>query len=108
MRKSATVRFALTTSTNEEFCIRLAAGALVSVMTDLRRRLEHSGTPRSVAQVLLAEAHVAEAVGLLRTIQPMPSIREFRPPGTSQSPSPYVGNRVQRAEPRHRPHRVAV
>jgi hypothetical protein len=108
VRKSATVRFELATPTNEDFCIRLAADVLVSVITDLRRRLEHFGTPRSIAQVLLAEAHVAEAVGLLRTIEPTPSIRESALQGGSLSPPSHVGNRVQRAVPLHQPHRVAV
>ena len=107
MRKSATRRVKPPTPTNEDFCIRLAADALVSVITDLRNRVERSGTPRSVAQVLLVEAHIAEAVGLLRMIQPMPSLREVAPLGPSLRPTPHARSRVQRPRESHQAHGLA-
>jgi len=108
MRKPATVRRVLPAPTEEDFYIRIATDALTSVITDLRCRVEHLGNPRAVAQVLLAEAHIAEAVGLLRTIQPAPGIQkdDFHRP--SPSPPLYAGNRVQRAGRRHQPQRIAV
>lgn len=108
MRKSVTLRSERPTPMNEGFCIRLAADALVSVMTDLRRRVEHSGTPRAIAQVLLAEAHVAEAVGLLRTILPTTGVRTAGTQSPSPSPPHHDHTRVQRAERQHQGQQVAV
>lgn len=96
MRRPATVRRDVSAPPDESFFIRLAADALTSVMTDLRRRVEHTGTRRSVAQVLLAEAHVAEAVGLLRAIQHTPSECELAPPGPLLRAAPYARSRAQR------------
>jgi hypothetical protein len=107
MRNHATMRQVPPKPEDEDFFVRLATDALITVMTDLRCRVEHSGTPRSIAQVLLAEAHVAEAVGLLRTIQPMPTHGAacHRP-----SPAPPLDprKRMLRAGRRHPPQRVAV
>ena len=108
MRKSATVRRVAPGPIDEGFCIRLSADTLVSVMTDLRRRVEHSGAPRSVAQILLAEAHVAEAVGLLRTILPPTGVRTSGFHSPSPSPPHHDHTRVQRAERQHQTQRVAV
>jgi hypothetical protein len=107
MRRPATVRRDVSAPPDESFFIRLAADALTSVMTDLRRRVEHTGTRRSVAQVLLAEAHIAEAVGLLRAIQPMPSEREFAPPGPLLSQAPHARTRMERARRPHQARRLA-
>jgi hypothetical protein len=96
MRRPATRRRVPPAPTGEDFFNRLATDALTSVMTDLRRRVEHSGTERSVAQVLLAEAHVAEAVGLLRAIQHTPSECELAPPGPLLRAAPYARSRAQR------------
>lgn len=107
MRRPATRRRVPPAPTGEDFFNRLATDALTSVMTDLRRRVEHSGTERSVAQVLLAEAHIAEAVGLLRAIQPMPSEREFAPPGPLLSQAPHARTRMERARRPHQARRLA-
>src|SRR5271156_4792000 len=77
MRRSATNRCVPTAPTDEAFFIRSATDAIASVMADLRHRIEHMGNPRSFAQVLLADAHIDEAVGLLRTIRPAPSMPEL-------------------------------
>jgi hypothetical protein len=108
MRRPATMRRVPPAPTDEDFFIRLATDALTSVMADLRCRVEHTGTRRSVAQVLLAEAHVAEAVGLLRTIQPIPSAREANYQHRSQNAALYTCNRVQRLARRHQTQGVAV
>jgi hypothetical protein len=57
---------------DEDRFICIAADDLLAAMTELHSRLIHTGTPRMVAQVLLAEAHVSEAIGLLRSILPKP------------------------------------
>lgn len=73
MRRPADMRRVPLVPTDDNLFVQLSADALVSVIADLRCRVEHAGTPRQVAQVLLAEAHIAEAVGLLKTIQPASS-----------------------------------
>jgi hypothetical protein len=107
MRRSATIRRDLSAPPDESFFIRLAADALTSMMTDLRCRVEHAGTRRSVAQVLLAEAHIAEAVGLLRAIQTLPSAHKFAPPGPSLSSAPPARSQVQRPRRPHQAHGLA-
>lgn len=77
MRRPTIVRRVPPAPTDEDFFIRLTTDALIGLIADLRRRLERGGRPRSVAQVLLAEAHIDEAVGLLRTIQPAPGAHEL-------------------------------
>jgi hypothetical protein len=107
VRKSAAIRLAVPTPTNEEFRIRLAGDALLSMMKDLRNRADDSGTPHSVAQVLLAEAHIAEAVGLLRAIYPIPSLLEVTPRGSSPRPAPPARSRVQRPRQSYQAHGLA-
>jgi hypothetical protein len=92
MRKPATVRRVPPAPTDDDFFVRFTIDALIGLMTDLRDRVEQSGTRREVAQVLLAEAHVDEAVGLLRTVQPAPSLRESH----KLSPDRHAARRVQR------------
>jgi hypothetical protein len=103
MRRAATIRRVPPAPTDEGFFIRLATDALTSVMTDLRRRVEHTGTRCSVAQVLLAEAHIAEAVGLLRAIQPMPRMRDIISLRPLLSSAPNARSRAQRLR---RPHQA--
>ncbi len=93
MRRPATMRRVPRAPTDEGFFIRLATDALMGVMTDLRRRVEHKGTRRSVAQVLLAEAHIDEAIGLLKAIQSMPRMRESH----ELRPYRHAGRRLQQA-----------
>jgi hypothetical protein len=107
MRRPATIRRAPPAPTDEGFLIRLATEALTSVMTDLRCRVEHTGTRRSVVQVLLAEAHIAEAVSLLRAIQPISSLREFASARPVLSPAPPTRSRVQQPRRPHRPQGLA-
>jgi hypothetical protein len=71
MPRPAIVRRVPTAPANDDLYVRLTTHGLLGLIADLRRHVEQSGTPRSVAQVLLAEAHIAEAVGLLRAIQPV-------------------------------------
>jgi hypothetical protein len=66
MRSPVSNRHQSPVPTNESFFIPLAADVLVSVIMDLRCRVKHTGSRREVAQVLLAGAHIDEAVGLLR------------------------------------------
>ena len=108
VRKSATVRRVPAAPIDESFYIGIATDALTSVITELRCRVEQMGTPRSVAQVLLAEAHIAEAVGLLRAIRPAQSAGEADFHLPSPGPSLHARNRVQGAGRRHQPQRVAV
>jgi hypothetical protein len=93
MQKHATIRRVPTTPTDEYFFIRLTIDALMGLIGDLRCRVEQTGTQRQVAQVLLAGAHIDEGVGILRTIQPTPSVRESH----ERSLDRHVGRRVQEA-----------
>jgi hypothetical protein len=101
MPRPATVRRVPLAPTDVDFFIRLATDAIMGVMTELRLRVERAGTSRSVAQVLLAEAHIDEAIGLLKAIQPMPSMREFTSARPVLSPAPPAPSRVLRVR---RPH----
>jgi hypothetical protein len=85
MRKLATVRRVPLAPTDDDFLFHLAADALVSVIAELRCRVQHTSTRRQVAQVLLAGAHIDEAVGLLRAIQSAPSPYEL---GVGESTTP--------------------
>jgi hypothetical protein len=105
MRKPANIRRAPLAPTDDNLFVHLTADALVSAIADLRCRVEHAGTPRQVAQVLLAEAHVAEAAGLIRTIRPMPSPGECAPHGPSLRPAPPTRSRVPQPRRPHRAHR---
>jgi len=49
MRKPATTKRVPPAPADEEFFLRLTTDGLMSLMTDLRRRLERTGTRRSVA-----------------------------------------------------------
>lgn len=57
---------------DEARLVFLTADALVRIMEKLRRRLVHVGTPLAPARVLLAEAHILEAVAILRAIPSKP------------------------------------
>lgn len=70
---------------DEARLILLTADALVRIMEELRRRLVHVGTPLAPARVLLAEAHILEAVTILRSIPPKPSAGVFLVPAVSPS-----------------------
>ncbi len=104
MRRAATTKRVLPAPTDEDFVIRTATDALMSLIADFRRRLEHTGTRRSVAQALLAEAHMDEVVRLLRTIQPTPSVHEseFRHP--TLTPARHTCSRVRLPGRRHQAH----
>jgi hypothetical protein len=106
MPRPAIVRRVRAAPTDEDFFIRLTTHGLLELIADLRRRVERSGTPRAVAQVLLAEAHIAEAVGLLRAIQPMPSKCELAAPGPLLRAAPHARTQPQRAQRAPRPRRV--
>jgi hypothetical protein len=93
MRKHAAIRRVPPAPTEEDFFIRLTRDALMGLIRDLRRRVEQTGTPREAAQVLLAEAHISEAVGLLKRIQPTPSVCESH----ELRPHRHAGTRVQQA-----------
>jgi hypothetical protein len=68
---------------DEARLILLAADALVKITAELRTRLLPSQTFRTGASVLLAEAHISEAVGILRSAG-------SKPPAES---SPVAANR---------------
>jgi hypothetical protein len=74
MRRPAIVRRVPSAPTDEDFFIRLTIDALMGLIADLRCRVEQTGTRHQVAQVLLAQAHIDEATGLLRAIQPTLSV----------------------------------
>jgi hypothetical protein len=108
MRKPATARRVLPAPAEDDFFVRPTIEAIMDLIADLRCRLEKSGTPRVFAQVLLAEAHIAEAVGLLRTIQPVRSVGEPDLHRPSPRPPLHACKQVQRAGRRHQPQRIAV
>jgi hypothetical protein len=108
MRRPATDRRIPPAPTNEALIIQIAADALLSVITNLCRRVQYTGTPRSVAHVLLAEAHIDEAVGLLRTIQPNRSVRKSNFLRPALATSRQIGDRVRLATRRQRAHSVRL
>jgi hypothetical protein len=71
----------------DDLRVDVAADALLGVIADLLGRAERTGTRREVAQVVLAAAHVDEAVGLLRTIQPAPNACELGVRGSTMRPA---------------------
>jgi hypothetical protein len=81
----------------DEYFIRFTVDALMSLITDLRTRVVQTGTRREVAQILLAEAHIDEAAGILRTIQPTPNVREATLRGTILRPAGHVRRQLLRA-----------
>jgi hypothetical protein len=81
---------------DEDF-IRLTIDALVGLMTDLRTRVVQTGTRREVAQILLAEAHMGEVAGILRSIQPARNMREATFRGTTLRPAAPVRRQLLRA-----------
>ncbi len=103
MRKSATTKVDAPPATGEDFFVRFTIDALLGLMTDLCCRVEEAGTRREASQVLLAKAHIDEAVGLLRTIQPVPIPREIASARRMLSPAPLARSLVQ--QPR-RPHQA--
>jgi hypothetical protein len=107
MPNPAVVRRVPTAPTDEDFFIRLATHGLTELIADLRRRVERSGTPRSIAQILLAEAHIAEAVGLLRAIQPVAMECEFSPPGRLLRPTTHARSRAHSPRRPHQANRIA-
>jgi hypothetical protein len=86
----------------DDLRVDVAADALLGVIADLLGRAERTGTRREVAQVVLAAAHVDEAVGLLRTIQPAPNACEL---GVRHAPSEpdLIPSHVLSAQPKPRP-----
>jgi hypothetical protein len=52
--------------------VLLAAGGLLEIMGELHDRLVRMGTQVVPAPVLLAEAHIFEAVDILRSVTPKP------------------------------------
>lgn len=77
MRRTTIVRHRPTVQINNDFRVDLVEDALLSAIADLRCRVERTGTRREVSQVVLAGAHIDEAVGVLRTIQAGPSAYEL-------------------------------
>ena len=77
MRRPVIVRREPRAQIDEDLHVDVAADALLGVIADLLGRAERTGTRREVAQIVLAAAHVDEAVGLLRTIQPAPNAYEL-------------------------------
>ena len=73
MRRPVNVRREPRAQIDDDLHVAVAADALLGVIADLLARAERTGTRREVAQVVLAAAHVDEAVGLLRTIQAAPN-----------------------------------
>jgi hypothetical protein len=108
VRRAATTKRVLPAPTDEDFFIRTATEALMSLIADLRRRLERTGTRRSAAQALLAEAHMDEAVHLLRTIQPTPSVHESGFRRSELTPARPTCSRVPLPGRPHQAHGVGV
>ncbi|MGA7854449.1 MAG: hypothetical protein WCA15_14075 [Candidatus Acidiferrales bacterium] len=54
--------------------VLFAADTLIRVMTELHRRVVHTGAGCADNPVLLAEAHILEAVGILRSISTKPRV----------------------------------
>jgi hypothetical protein len=94
MRKHATIGRVPSAAIEEGFFVRFTIEALTGLITDLRCRVEQTGSQREVAQVLLAEAHIDEATDMLRTIQPTPSVRESH----KLSPDRHAGRPVRQVE----------
>lgn len=67
---------------DEARLILLAADALVNIAAELHRELLPSQTSRTAAAVLLAEAHVSEAVGILRSAVSKPHAESPLVPAT--------------------------
>jgi hypothetical protein len=82
MPRPGTIKSVRPAPADEEF-IRLTLDALMGLMTALRTRVVQTGTRRDVTQILLAEAHIDEAAGILRTIQSTPNVREATFRGTT-------------------------
>jgi hypothetical protein len=108
MQRLATIRRVPTAPTDEDCFIRRTTNAILKLIADLRRRLEHTGTRRSVAQALLAEAHIEEAVGLLKTIQARPGVREPAPDRPMPSMVRHACRQVQRPGRRHQAHGAGI
>jgi hypothetical protein len=92
---------------DEDF-IRLTIDALVGLITDLRARVVQTGTRREVAQILLAEAHINEVAGILRTIQPAPNVREATFRGAILRPAAPVRRQLLRAGSRRDRHLAGI
>ena len=102
MPRPGTIKSVRPAPADEEF-IRLTLDALMGLMTALRTRVVQTGTRRDVTQILLAEAHIDEAAGILRTIQPTPNVREVTLRGTMLRPTGDVRRQLLRAgSPRDR------
>jgi hypothetical protein len=70
---------------DEARLILRAADALVKITAELRTRLLSLQTSRTGASVLLAEAHISEAVGILRSAVSKPPAES--PPVLANRPS---------------------
>jgi len=102
MRRPGTIK-SVRPAPADEYFIRLTIDTLMGLITDLRTRVVQTGSRREVAQILLAEAHIDEAAGILRTIQPMPNVREVTFRGTMLRPTGDVRRQLLRAgSPRDR------
>jgi hypothetical protein len=75
MQKPVPCRRDTAMSSDESRALLLAAGGLRTVMTKLHRRVALVGARRVMAQVLLVEAHIDEAIGLLRTSAPKAKVQ---------------------------------
>lgn len=69
----------------EDALILVAADALIRTIAELRSQVAHDGTHRAVVQVLLVEAHVFEAVRILRAIPSQPRLESTVVPAISPS-----------------------
>jgi len=102
MRRPGTIK-SVRPAPADEYFIRLTIDTLMGLITDLRTRVVQTGSRREVAQILLAEAHIDEAAGILRTIQPTPNVREVTLRGTMLRPTGDVRRQLLRAgSPRDR------
>jgi hypothetical protein len=97
MRRPAIVRREPTAQIGDDFQVDLTADALLSVIAGLRYRVERSGTRCEVAQVVLAGAHIDEAIGLLRKIQPARSLDESGSNGLTTPPARRAHRSLLRA-----------
>jgi hypothetical protein len=83
MRRPVIVRREPRAQIDDDLRVDVAADSLLGVVAELLGRAERTGTRREIAQVVLAAAHVDEAVGLLRTIQPAPNPCELAVRGST-------------------------
>jgi hypothetical protein len=95
MPRPGTIKSVRPAPADEDF-IRLTLEALMGLMTALRTRVMQTGTPREVTQILLAEAHIDEAAGILRTIPSTPNVGEATFRGAMLRPAGRVRKQLLR------------